>query len=138
MGPCTDRLPPWCRGPRSARLFPNVTVEVSGGPLVPLHRAPKPEWLKVWESSWYQQRQQWWDANRKRYRPTVWALVDRLAEAGAPSPAPVAIHAENRPQSMPFALPSDTSRVPFARSLHHCPTRMSLHANSHLALFLWR
>lgn len=31
---------------------------------------------------WYQQRQQWWDAQRKRYRPQVWTLIDRLSEYG--------------------------------------------------------
>ena len=31
---------------------------------------------------WYQQQQQWWDAQRKRYRPQVWALIDQISEYG--------------------------------------------------------
>jgi hypothetical protein len=31
---------------------------------------------------WHQQRQQWWDAQRKRYRPQVWATIDKLSEYG--------------------------------------------------------
>ena len=31
---------------------------------------------------WHQQRQQWWDAQRKRYRPQVWALIDQISEYG--------------------------------------------------------
>ncbi len=38
--------------------------------------------MEPWQTQWFQQRQQWWDAQRKRYRPQVWTLIDRLAEAG--------------------------------------------------------
>jgi hypothetical protein len=31
---------------------------------------------------WHQQRQQWWDAQRKRYRPQVWALIDQISKYG--------------------------------------------------------
>ena len=34
------------------------------------------------DAKWYQQRQQWWDAQRKRYRPQVWALIDQLSQYG--------------------------------------------------------
>ena len=43
----------------------------------------KPSWLQTWEHNWDALRQQqWWDAQRKRFRPTVWALVTRLQQFG--------------------------------------------------------
>ena len=48
----------------------------------PLLALPKAAWMEPWNAAWYQQRQQWWDAQRKRYRPQVWALIERLNQAG--------------------------------------------------------
>ena len=48
----------------------------------PLRPLPKPKWMDAWKIKWHQERQQWWDAQRKRYRPQVWAAIDRLASYG--------------------------------------------------------
>jgi hypothetical protein len=90
QGACLVALTAWkkdsCEWSELAPLYPTFAfANRSDVPASAAQQAqslvalPKPLWMETWGSRWFQQRQQWWDAQRKRYRPSVWALIQRLA-----------------------------------------------------------